>query len=292
MHTQTEQTTVTTEEKKSATKKRRGTILWVLLVILLFLLLLTTIVLGARLYALTSQDKYTVDLGLGEMDGSIELFRIEYENASGQITVQGSNGQDVIAPGTTASYDLRLRNQDDTIIDFVMEPTVSFLTEDAIPVEFKVVDEYGNYILGSETTWVTAAEMNDLAHRGSVHPGEVYTYHVSWQWVFETDPSQNANDTYLGNITGDRLPGVSVGIDTHATPNPKPVKSNVHMMHLLGQGFGCCWCCWLVWILLILVLLLLVRIVFLRRKVNKLTDQLKEAEEETEKEPPENHTAQ
>jgi len=254
---------------ETKSKKNRGILLWVLLVIILFLFLLTSIVLGSRLYDLTTRDRYTVDMGLGELDGSIELFRIEYENASGEVTVRGANAENVVAPGTTVGYDVRLRNNDDVIIDFVMTPTVEFLSEDVVPVEFKILDDCGNYLLGGEDTWAGAADMNALAHRGSIHPGEVFTYHVVWQWAFEVSDEQDSYDTYLGNRNGEIVPGVTVGIETQASAGTKPVKSNAHISHLLGKGFGCCWCCYLVWLLLLVVLALLVWIWSMRRKLNR-----------------------
>ena len=267
------------EQTESKKNKNRSTLLWVVLVIILFLFLLTSIVLGSRLYEMATRDQYTVDLGLGELDGSIELFRIEYENASGEITVQGVNAENVVAPGTTVGYDVRLRNNDDEIIDFLMCPTVEFLSDDEVPVEFRILDDYGNYILGDEETWATPADMNELNHKGSIHPGEVFTYHVQWQWVFEVDETQDTYDTYLGNQNGRILPGVAVGIETESVANPKPVKSNAHMMHLLGEGFGCCWCCWLVWILLLVLLAVLVWMWMLHRKLNRQTETMEEYEE-------------
>ena len=267
------------KEEKSKQKKSRGTLLWVLLVIILFLFLFTTILLGSRLYELTTRDQYIVDLGLGDMDGSIELFRIEYENELGEITVQGLNADNVVAPGTEVGYDLRLRNTGDVVIDFLLTPTVDFFTGDIVPVEFKVKDDYGNYILGSDTTWVSSDAMNALAQKGRIHPGEVFTYHVVWQWVFEIGDEQNVYDTYLGNQGGEFTPGVIVGIEVQASENRMPLKPNSHMMHLLGEGFGCCWCCWLVWILLLILLLVLVRLWFMRRKLNKKIDLLEDYEE-------------
>ena len=269
------------EEKKeeSKQKKSKGTLLWVLLVIILFLFLFTTILLGNRLYELTTRDQHTVDLGLGDLDGSIDLFKIEYENETGEITVQGLNADNVVAPGTVVGYDLRLRNTGDVVIDFIMNPTVDFFTDDQVPVEFKIKDDYDNYILGSDTQWVNSDSMNALDHRGRIHPGEVFTYHVTWRWVFEVSEDQDAYDTYLGDQGGEFIPGVSVGIEVEASENPLPIKSNSHMMHLLGEGFGCCWCCWLVWILLLILLLTLIRVWFLRRKLNKKVDLLEEYEE-------------
>lgn len=267
------------EQTETKRKKSRGTLLWVLLVVVLFLFLLSTIVLGSRLYEMATRDQYTVDLGMGELDGSIELFRIEYENESGEITVQGLNADNVVAPGTTVSYDLRLRNNDDVVIDFVMLPSVTFLTGDAVPVEFKIMDDYGNYILGDANTWVSSDDMNGLEHRGSIHPGEVFTYHVSWQWVFEVSDDQDAYDTYLGNRNGEIRPGVRVGIETEAAANHYVTTKDItHVTHLRGESFGCCWCCYLVWLLLLVCVLLLVWIWRLRRNLNEQVDTLEEYE--------------
>lgn len=257
---------VTKTEKKE--NKRRGTWLSILLIVFVILFLLTTAILGSRLYEMATRDQYTVDLGLGEPEGIIELFRIEYENELGQITVQGVNADNVVAPGTSVNYDLRLRNNDDVVIDFVMIPTVEFLSGDKVPVEFKIVDNYGNYILGSDTEWVNAADMNTLAHKGSIHPDEVFTYHVSWQWVFEVSDEQDAYDTYLGAQDGESVPGISVSIETQSSANLTPVDNN-HLMHLVGEGIGCCWCCYLVWLLVLICLVLIVWIWRLRKQLSK-----------------------
>ena len=258
-------------------KKSWGPLLWVLLAILIFFFVLTTIILGSRLYDLATRDQYTVDLGMGEPDGSIELFRIEYENESGEITVQGVNGQNVVAPGTAVNYDIRLRNNDEVVIDFVMLPTVEFLNGDSVPVEFRIKDTYGNYILGDDSTWVSSDNMNALEHRGSIHPGEVFTYHVSWRWIFEVSDEQDAYDTYLGSQRGEVLPGVAVGIVTESAANPHlATKDITHLTHLRGESFGCCWCCWLVLLLVLVCVLLLLWIWNLRRKMNKQEETLEE----------------
>ena len=259
-------------------KKRMSTGLVVLLIVFITLFLLTTAILGARLYELATRDQYTVDLSMGELDGSIELFKIEYQNELGEITVKGANADNVVAPGTSVNYDIRLRNNDDVVIDFLMTPTVEFLTADAVPVQFKVVDDYGNYIVGSQTRWANPAEMNELAHKGSIHPGEVFTYHVSWQWEFEVSDGQNGYDTYLGNQNGE--PGVKVGIETQASANTDiATKDITHMSHLLGESFGCCWCCWLVWLLVLVCLLLTLWVWKLKRKLRKLEEEKQELEE-------------
>lgn len=266
-------------QTETKSKKRRGTWLLILLIIFLILFLLTTAVLGSRLYDLTTRDRYTVDLGLGEPEGEIELFHIEYSNESGDITVRGMDGVNVVAPGTAASYDVRLRNNDDVVIDFLVAPQVEFLSEHQIPIEFKMLDDYGNYILGSDTEWVTSEDTNALNHKGRIHPGEVFTYHIQWRWVFEVDAEQDAYDTFLGVQQGEAKPGISVSILTEAMANPyASTKDITHLAHLRGESFGCCWCCWLVWLLLLACVLLLVWIWQLRRTLARREEKLEEYE--------------
>ena len=82
------------------------------------------------------------------------------------------------------------------------------------------MDDFGNYILGSETEWATPEEMSALEHKCSIHPKEVFTYHVSWQWLFEGDAETDSYDTYLGNKNGEEAPGVKVSIGTYAEMDP------------------------------------------------------------------------
>lgn len=252
---------------ENTNKKHRPTWLVALLILFVILFLLTTAIVGARLYERATADQYKVDLGLGGATGEIELFRIEYRNEQGEVVVKGKNADNVVAPGTSVSYDVRLRNNEDVIIDFVMLPFVEFLNESPVPVEFKIVDDYGNYILGSETAWVSAKNTNDFIHKGSIHPGEIYTYHITWQWAFEVGDEENAYDTYLGNQAEGVLPGVRVGIETESYANPVAPRDNRHMMHLLGDGVGCCWCCYLVWVFILATLVILI---FAQRKIKKL----------------------
>lgn len=258
-------------------QKKQAPWVWVLLVIFVILFLLTTVVLGSRLYELATRDKYTVDLGIDAgADGALELFKIEYANETGDITVQGANGQNVIAPGTTVSYDIRLRNREDVTIDFLMTPQIRYLTGNPVPLQVKLSDSYGNYLLGSDTEWVSVDELNSVAHKGAIHQGEVFTYHLSWQWVFETGEEGDVYDTQLGNGNGE--PGVEISILTESSANPAKEKHVFNMMHLLGEGFGCCWCCYLVWLLLLVIVALLVWIWRLRKRLNEQADILEEYE--------------
>ena len=258
------------------TKKRRGTWVLILVLLLVVLFLATSAVVGYELYRKATRDTYSVDLEMANPTGSLELFRVQYSNDASQVTVHGTNGQEVVAPGTEIDYSLRLRNHDECVIDFIMNPTVEFHTKDEVPVEFKVMDDYGNYILGSETQWVTAEQFGQLEHQGRVQPSEVYTYHISWRWAFETSPEQDVADTQLATYEGEDAPGLTVTVKTQSSANTTPERSDAHTMHLLGEGFGCCICCWLVWLLLLVCVLLVIWVWRLRRKLSKLEEDLED----------------
>lgn len=272
MSTQTENVKI--QERNPEKKNRGSTLPVVILIVVLILLLLSTVILGSRLYGMTTQDQYRVDLSLGDnADGKLELFSIAYSNASGEITVQGADGQKVVAPGTAMDYDVRLKNQDDVIIDFVMEPNAESYTANNIPVQFKLMDDHGNYLLGNENAWATVEEMNQFSHKGSVHPGEVYTYHVSWQWDFES--GEDAYDTQLGNSEDS---GLTVSLNTQSAANSAPAGGHNFLGHLRGEDFGCCWCCWLVWFLLLAILLMTVWVWRLKKVIRKQDEALEDRE--------------
>ena len=260
-----ERTTVGTQTEQES--KKKSTTVGTLLVIALLLILLTFVILASRLYDMATRDKYAVDLGVGT-DGEIELFQIEYENTSGQLTVQGLNGENVVAPGTTVDYDIRLRNRDDVIIDFTMCPKADYLNDDPVPIVIKLVDNFGNYVLGSEYEWVSVDELNTVTHFGAIHPDEIYTYHLTWMWSFENGIDGDRYDTYLGNQNGQFLPGVEVSINAEAS------ASAITFQHI----FGCCWCCYVVWLLVLIILALLLWICYLLRKLKKQKELLEEYE--------------
>ena len=87
-----EKESVQTDKRK---KQHGGPWLMILLIIFIILFLLTSIVLGARLFERTTRDQHTVDLGLDSPSGDVELFRIQYENEQGEVTVRGVSGEDV-----------------------------------------------------------------------------------------------------------------------------------------------------------------------------------------------------
>ena len=260
-------------QQNKAKRKAGKSWLLVVLPILIILLLITSALLGMRLYDSATRDQHAVSLGAGET-GQVELFKVEYENESGDVTVSGADGQNVVAPGTNVDYDVRLTNDDDTHIDYVLVPEAKFLTSDRVPIEVRLVDPYGNYLLGDVEEWAPIEELNDVEHYGVVRQDEVVTYAFSWRWQYEQGSAANdAYDTYLGNGGSISMPGVEVSFTTESSASTKLPQTGNGLFHGLSD-WGCCICCWLVWVLLIICAILLVYVWKQHRTIVKLNEEL------------------
>ena len=128
----------------------------------------------------------------------VEIFRVSYENGQGQITVQSGKGDKVIAPGTENEYTFTLKNTGDVALDYTLEMKAYFSDgEKIIPVEARVVDYEGKYLVGSAESYADVLELNKVSEKGSISAGYIAPYTLQWQWPFEGD---DAYDTFLGNL--------------------------------------------------------------------------------------------
>jgi hypothetical protein len=122
------------EENKKKKQKRRpnvGGTFWLGIAILIILLLLSIIVLGIRLGDYAHVDDREVMLK-SNMDTELDIFSVTYKNKTGEITVEGLDGEKVIAPGTDVDYTVRLRNKDNIAIDYTLIVQVALLENDRL----------------------------------------------------------------------------------------------------------------------------------------------------------------
>ena len=128
----------------------------------------------------------------------VEIFRVSYENGEGQITVHSGKGDKVIAPGTENEYNFTLQNTGDVALDYTLEMEAYFSDgEKVIPVEARVVDYEGKYLVGSAESYADVLELNKVSEKGSISAGYIAPYTLQWQWPFEGDDEY---DTWLGNM--------------------------------------------------------------------------------------------
>lgn len=149
-------------------------------------------------------------------NNEINIFKVEYDNDLGEVTVSG-NGNKVIAPGTTNTYYFELQNNGNVGVEY--QVTMNAYISDnitRIPVNAKLSDYDGRYIIGSETSWenvlaVTPERVNDS---GELSVGNKMRYIFSWEWPYESGDDEF--DTMLGNLAVDEDVTLTVEINTVA----------------------------------------------------------------------------
>ena len=150
----------------------------------------------------------------------IEIFRLSYENDANHVTVQSSNGQKLLAPGTSNTYKFQLENTSDHALEYTMDMDAYFSDgQYVIPVNARVLDKYGEYYAGTETEMVDVLELNDVSDSGTLKAGYIMPYTLEWEWPFEED---DAYDTMLGNLAVEEDITLTIVINTTASYTPDP----------------------------------------------------------------------
>ena len=160
-------------------------IFWIAIAILLFLLILTIIILSARLYDYIKIDEREVMLKTN-MDTSFDIFSVTYKNASGEVTVEGMDGEKVVAPGTHVEYTVRLRNKDKVAIDYDLIPDVKFESEHKIPILVRLIGPDEEYLAGDAKTWIPVEELEHMEDFRTLGKNETNEYIFQWKWPFES----------------------------------------------------------------------------------------------------------
>jgi hypothetical protein len=230
--------------------------LCIILALIILLFIFTSAILASRLAELVGRGDRPVLLEAGT-NADIEIFKIEYVNGQGEITVQGANGQKVVAPGTDNRSFLHLKNVDTTAIDYILNPKVTFASEHEIPLQVRLIAPDGNYILGSEDAWADVNAMNSIPDQeNTIGKGKEAVYTLEWKWAFRSEnPEDVAYDTLLGDAAaaGENV-GLEISFTTQATANTT-IDANGGFIKSGALGhvlYG------ILWILLLIALILLI----------------------------------
>lgn len=149
----------------------------------------------------------------------IEIFRVSYENGSGQVTVNSENGEKLLAPGTENRYSFALENTGSNPVKFTMSMEAYFSDgTHVIPVEARVSGHEGTYLCGSADTFAPVLELNNVSDSGSLRPGYIMPYTLEWCWPFEIDDEY---DTLLGNLAVEEDLSLTIVIKTTASYTPE-----------------------------------------------------------------------
>lgn len=156
-----------------------------------------------------------------QSETEVEIFRLSYQNGSGELTVKSSNGDELIAPGTSNEYVFTLENTGNVALDYnmTMEAWIEG-TNLHIPVKARVWDYTNKYLLGSQSQSRDILELNNVSDESVLGSGRSAVYTLEWEWPFEQ--GADGYDTMLGNLAADSDLTLNIRINTLAVYDETP----------------------------------------------------------------------
>ncbi len=168
----------------------------------------------------------------------ISLFKESYVNDSGEKIAESSNGDDIIIPGIIYSYRFRFHNVGAGEIEynFSICGTSEEDEQSTIPIEFRVKDGAGAYILGSADEWVGIEDLDKLNKVGTLNVNWYSIYILEWKWDTGSTEEGDAFDTELGNAAMSADIELSMTISTVAYAYEGGVTSTLAKLFLDKNG--------------------------------------------------------
>jgi hypothetical protein len=126
----------------------------------------------------------------------VEIFKVDYENGEQKVTVASSNGDKVIAPGTSNAYNFQVSNSGSIPLTYTLTAEAYFGEKGSedyiiIPVIVRFHNNYtGDYLTGTSEEWSPVLELNGASETIPLAGNSYIEYTLEWEWPFETD------DTY------------------------------------------------------------------------------------------------
>ncbi len=129
----------------------------------------------------------------------VEIFRTYYENGERVITVQSSDGDKLIAPGTENSYTFKLSNTGNVALDYTVEVDAYFEPADIfIPITGRLTRYDGKNVVGPSGEFVDVPTLDTAEDSATLSAGRYTYYTLDWLWPFES--GDDGLDTMLGNL--------------------------------------------------------------------------------------------
>ncbi len=163
----------------------------------------------------------------------IDLFKTTYVGDGGEITVESSKGDKIIAPGTSDEYEFTLKNTGNLSLDYKMLIDSEFaLFSRDLPMRVRL--RCGDrWIIGGKDSWVDTDSLSEVAESGTLAVNQYVTYTFEWQWPYEIGADDagilnDLNDTAIAQAAADQDVTFNLSITTEsvATPGAVPVSSD------------------------------------------------------------------
>lgn len=220
-------------ESKNNEKKKRNIIVKSLIAIILFLFFLSVLLLVIRLgdFLPNNIDVFFIepkkptfvfgnDDKIWDEDTRLDIFEISSTNNEGKVTVLSGTGDKIIAPGMQGSYQFKFQNKGNIAIDYNCTVNVMFtctngnIDSSIIPIEVRMQDYTGEYLIGSEEEWAKPNSLINYFDEYTIGRNSYVYYIFEWRWLFES--GNDELDTYLGNLSDDTKTTLTVNFSAYA----------------------------------------------------------------------------
>ena len=150
----------------------------------------------------------------------VNIFQSAYANGQGEPTVVSQDGTKVVAPGTLSTYRFTMCNSGNMAVlyeidlDFILKIGTEVQETYNFPMQVRLRDASGNYLIGSETEWVNVKDAILNRHVSLLGAFSYETFTMELLWEFEGGDDEL--DTLYGNLAAQKGVTLTLGINTFA----------------------------------------------------------------------------
>ena len=224
-------------------RQRRHAWIWIMLMVnIVFLLVLMSLgIIALRVGNYLPETDIVfiagknTDVSVGDSENSswkteeeIKIFDSGYLNDNGDLTVNSDDGQSLIAPGTEMTYGFTMYNNSNVAVYYEVDLDLIVKIgklpqgremEERIPVQVKLETASGDYLIGSETSFVSLSDALVNVKRRALGAESFETFTLHLKWDYEGD---DANDTALGDISAEEDLSLNLSVEAYAEEHPDP----------------------------------------------------------------------
>lgn len=142
------------------------------------------------------------DATVWSTDTKVDIFRVSYANGEQTITVNSSDGDKLLAPGTENSYTFKLKNTGNVAVDYTVDVDAFFSPDGTtIPVSTRLCRYDGKWIVGASDSYVDVPVLDTAEDTDVLGAGKYTYYTLDWMWPYES--GNDEFDTMLGNLAAE-----------------------------------------------------------------------------------------
>lgn len=161
-----------------------------------------------------------------EAGKNVDIFKSDYVNGESITTVASMDGDKLFAPGTSATYAFTMLNNGnmavvyETDIDFVLKVGDNSANTEALPLQVKLYNDRGEYLIGGKNEYVQIKDATLSKHTGVLGASSYENYNLEIYWAYED--GSDTLDTELGDYSANEGVTLTLEINSYAEEAPDP----------------------------------------------------------------------